>query len=147
MAYATPLRNRRMGVESAAMRIAAENGRPGRALVALLALVAFWAQALAPAAALAASRGEPPALVICTNEGVVTTAPKAPAQHRKGFAGMPCQDCLAASLAAIAPPELTARPVVYEIARIERTAPPRLVRPRARAPPRPLGQGPPVLNV
>ena len=59
---------------------------------------------------------------------------------RGDFAGMPCQDCLAAALAVTQAPELAVQPVSYVMARIAHPPIRRLVEPRARAPPRPPGQ-------
>jgi hypothetical protein len=67
----------------------------------------------------------------------------APVSH-KAMGGMPCQDCLAAAMAAVAPPSLDLQPVAYATARIEHVAYVALPAPRARAPPRPPGQGPPT---
>jgi len=66
---------------------------------------------------------------------------------RKGFAGLPCHDCLAATMAAVAAPELAVVPVAYAAAEVRHEAPAPRLQPRARAPPRPPGQGPPSLNV
>ena len=69
----------------------------------------------------------------------------APATPHKGLAGMPCQDCLAAAMAAVTPaPVVAVQPVAYEIARADHAPALRLLAPRARAPPRPPGQGPPT---
>ena len=119
-----------------------------RALAALLAVFALMVQALIPAAAMAAAPGPAGALVICTAFGAQTVTPDgkpaAPAP-RKGFAGMPCRDCLAAAMSAVAPaPAPAVQPVVYQAARLEHAPPVRLDPPNARAPPRPLGQGPPA---
>jgi Na+/proline symporter len=119
-----------------------------RAWVALLALFALMVQALVPAAAMAAARpGDPATMVICTQDGAKIVPTGAPAHKPKGFAGMPCQDCLAAAMAAIAPPSLALQPVVYQAARVEPAEIRRLDAPRARAPPRPPGQGPPAPTV
>ena len=114
------------------------------ARAALLAVFALLVQTLTPAAALA--RGADGALaVICTAAGTATIATSdAPSQQPKGFAGMPCQDCLAAAMAAITPPELSIRPVAYVMATVEHITPAQQISPRARAPPRPPGQGPPT---
>jgi hypothetical protein len=58
---------------------------------------------------------------------------------------MPCQDCLAAALAVVAPaPAPEVQPVAYAIARVEHAPVRSVLAPRARAPPRPPGQGPPT---
>jgi hypothetical protein len=119
-----------------------------RALAALLAVLALLVQALIPAAAMArpdASGG----VVICTATGTLTIGSdgKPQAQHEaphKGFGGMPCQDCLAVAMAAVVTPELAVQPVSYAAERVEHAPVTRLLEPRARAPPRPPGQGPPT---
>jgi hypothetical protein len=119
-----------------------------RAVAALLAVFALTVQALIPAAAMAARPDAGGALVICTATGartILADGKAAPARPREGFGGMPCQDCLAAAMAALSPePAQAARPVVYAIARVEHAPASRLLAPRARAPPRPPGQGPPT---
>jgi hypothetical protein len=144
MAHPSPLRNRRIGVETTAMRIGGGLGRDRRALAVLVAVFALLVQALVPAAAMAAAPDASGRMVICTGTGVATVSDQAPPSKPKGFAGMPCQDCLAAALAVVQTPELAVQPVTYAIARIERAPAERLIEPRARAPPRPPGQGPPT---
>ena len=114
-----------------------------RALVALFAVFALMVQALIPSAAMA--RPDPSAgQVICTATGTETVTPHGQPAPHKGFAGMPCQDCLAAAMACVVTPELAVRPVAYVTARVEHVAAAPLLEPRARAPPRPPGQGPPT---
>jgi hypothetical protein len=111
----------------------------------VLAVFALAVQALAPAAALAAqARGGDAGLVICTGNGVETVAVPggAPAPH-KGFAGLPCQDCLSVTQAAVAAPILAVTPAVQSTDRIVRPPSARTGFRLARAPPRPPGQGPP----
>jgi hypothetical protein len=120
-----------------------------RALAALLAVLALLVQALIPAAAMArpdASGG----MVICTATGTLTIgsdgkpeAPHSKAPH-KGFGGMPCQDCLAVAMAAVVTPDLAVQPVAYAAERVVHAPVTPLLEPRARAPPRPPGQGPPT---
>lgn len=114
-----------------------------RAIVALFAVFALLVQALIPAAALGGPRlvaGD----LICDGGRVQSAAdPGAPVRH-KALGGMPCQDCLAAAMAAIAPPAPDVAPVTYEVARVEHAADAPRLTPRARAPPRPPGQGPPT---
>ena len=125
--------------------------RDRRALAALVAVFALMVQALIPAAAMAQAPDGRGATVICTAAGTRTIAadgaakaPK-PGDARRGFGGMPCQDCLAAAMAAVtAPSPVAMQPVVYETARVEHAPVVRLLAPRARAPPRPPGQGPPT---
>jgi hypothetical protein len=127
------------------MRIGGEMSRERRALAVLVAVLALLVQGLVPAAAMASAPTASAAMIICTGNGVTTvTEPGSPSKP-KGFAGMPCQDCLAATLAATqASPALAILPVIYATARIERPPSERLIEPRARAPPRPPGQGPPI---
>ena len=114
-----------------------------RAIAALLAVFALLVQALIPGAAMASQPDA--ASILCTATGIqVADSSKAPGGPHKGFAGMPCQDCLAAALAVTQAPALAIRPVIYATARIERPPVERLIEPRARAPPRPPGQGPPT---
>jgi len=144
MAHPPRLRNRRIGVETTAMRFGGEIGRDRRALAVLMAVFALLVQALVPAAAMAAAPSASGVMVICTGTGVATVSDQAPPSKPKGFAGMPCQDCLAAALAVTQLPALAIQPVIYAVARIERAPAERLIEPRARAPPRPPGQGPPT---
>ena len=113
-----------------------------RAIAALFAVFALVVQALVPAAALAGPRLVPGDL-ICDGGRVHAAADPAGPTHHKAMGGMPCQDCVAAALAAIAPPAPSIVPVAYETARIEHAPDARPVAPRARGPPRPFGQGPP----
>jgi hypothetical protein len=118
-----------------------------RALAALLAVFALLVQSLIPAAAVAAQPGGAGALVICTASGTQTITPDgkpvSPAP-RKGFGGMPCQDCLASALAVVAVPPVTVERVAYQAARVEHAPVRSVFAPCARAPPRPPGQGPPT---
>jgi hypothetical protein len=118
--------------------------RDRRALAVFVAVFALLVQALVPAAAMAARPSTSGAMVICTGTGVTTVTDRTTPTKPKGFAGMPCQDCLAAALAVTQTPALAIFPVNYAAARVERPAVERLVKPRARAPPRPPGQGPPT---
>lgn len=127
-------------------------GRKKRAMRASLgvfaAVLALFAQAILPAAALAAESVRGVQVELCTSEGAKVVVIGADGQVReKGFAGLPCHDCLAATLAVIAAPELAAVPVAYESALIRHEVVAPTLQPRARAPPRPPGQGPPSLNV
>lgn len=123
----------------------------GRTLVAAwLGVLALLVQALLPAAAMAAqagaARGE--RIVVCTLAGARTVVvgehgKSGPEKHGKGFAGLPCHDCVAATTAALPTPEPVLEPAGYTISQAEH-APERSWAPRlARAPPRPPGQGPP----
>jgi hypothetical protein len=126
-----------------AMTRAADSRRERKAIVALFAVFALLVQALIPVAAMAAPRlvaGD----IICAGGRVHTAAnPAAPASH-KAMAGMPCQDCLAAALAVVTTPPLDFARVAYQTGRVEHVAAAVTIAPRARAPPRPPGQGPPA---
>jgi len=144
MAHRPGLRSRRIGVEAVAMRVGGQMSRDGRAIAALVAVFALMVQALVPAAAMAAQPDRSGFAVICTQNGTSTISFGGQPSKPKGFAGMPCQDCLAAALAVTQTPELAVQPVIYAAARIEHAPAERLIEPRARAPPRPPGQGPPT---
>ena len=127
-------------------------GRKKRAarasLGVLAALVALLAQALLPGAAMAAESLSTVRVELCTENGAETVVIGADGQERKsGFAGLPCHDCLAATLAVVVTPELAVAPVAYTAVVVRHAAPVATAQPRARAPPRPPGQGPPSLNV
>jgi hypothetical protein len=57
---------------------------------------------------------------------------------------MPCQDCLAASVAALTPPLLTLGSAPVAVVAVEHHVGPAMRLAFARAPPRPFGQGPPT---
>jgi hypothetical protein len=112
---------------------------------ALLAVLAVMVQALLPSAAMAAQAGDRgETIMICTAMGVQTIKVGGGSQ-KKGFAGLPCQDCLAAATAVVLPaPQPVVLPVAYATAYVL-DAPRAELAPRsARAPPRPPGQGPPT---
>ncbi|HLZ82549.1 MAG TPA: DUF2946 family protein [Caulobacteraceae bacterium] len=114
-----------------------------RAIVALFVMFALMVQALIPTSAMAASGDGH--VTICTAEGTQTFAPDgkpdSPAHHH----GSACADCLAAALVtATPPPALDIQPVAYTVSRVEHATPTDRIVPRARAPPRPPGQGPPI---
>ncbi|MBB3893114.1 hypothetical protein GGQ61_003852 [Phenylobacterium haematophilum] len=110
--------------------------------------MALLAQALLPGAAMAAESLSTVRVELCTETGAKTVVIGADGQERKsGFAGLPCHDCLAASMAVVVTPELAVAPVAYAAVVVRHAAPARPLQPRARAPPRPPGQGPPSLNV
>jgi len=123
---------------------ARQSAHDRRAFAALFAVFALLVQALIPAAAVA--RPDPSgALTICTATGTETIAAHGqPAAPHKGFGGMPCQDCLAAAMAAVVTPQLAIQPVAYAAERVGHAPVVSLLEPRARAPPRPPGQGPPT---
>jgi hypothetical protein len=116
-----------------------------RALAALLAVFALMVQALFPAAAMAARSDQTGATIICTAAGTqAIAADGSPEAPKKGFAGMPCQDCLAMAMAAVTPAPIAVQRVAYQTARVGHAPAVRRLEPRARAPPRPPGQGPPT---
>jgi hypothetical protein len=127
------------------MKSASRSQNDRRAIAALFAVFALLVQALIPSAAMAAQRDDSAAQIICTGDSVhlLTAGGKAPAPH-KGIAGMPCQDCLAVSIAAVITAPIAVEPVAYAIARVEHAPIRPVLAPRARAPPRPPGQGPPT---
>lgn len=128
-------------------------GRKKRAmrvsLGVLAAILALFAQAVLPAAAMATESLRGGVQVeLCTDEGAKVVVVDADGQIReKGFAGLPCHDCLAATLAVVTVPELAVVRVAYAGVVVRHVAPAPTLQPRARAPPRPPGQGPPSLNV
>lgn len=123
-------------------------GRPREGLAPIAAAFAVFAlliQALLPAAAMAAQRGDGGGVIVCTLDGAKTLyAAQLPASKPKGFAGLPCQDCLASTIAFVATPSLTiaSAPMVY--VRVAHHVRPAVRLAFARAPPRPFGQGPPT---
>jgi hypothetical protein len=136
------LRNRPVALEPILMRPVRKMRDEMRGVAALFAVFALLIQALTPTAAMA-SRSDG-AIVICTATGTQTLSADGHPSKSKGFAGMPCQDCLAAAMAVIVTPELAVQPVAYTIAKVEHAPVRQVFAPRARAPPRPPGQGPPT---
>ena len=123
-------------------------GRPREGLgpiVAAFAVFALLIQALLPAAAMAAQRGDDGGVIVCTLDGAKTLyAAQLPTSKQKGFAGLPCQDCLAAAMAFVATPPLTISSAPSAYVRVEHHVRPAVRLAFARAPPRPFGQGPPT---
>jgi hypothetical protein len=147
MAQRADLRNRAMGLRRSAMTPAhptAQHER--RAICALFAVFALMVQALMPTMAMAARPELSGADIICIGGRIQTVAPHGrPEAPAKTMGGMPCQDCLAAAMAVVAPaPAPSVQPVAYAIARVEHAPVRPILAPRARAPPRPPGQGPPT---
>jgi hypothetical protein len=121
---------------------------PRTPVAVLVALFAVIIQLMAPSSMMAAEAVRPAeTMVVCTSMGIETMS--VPMQHEsgKGFAGLPCQDCLGPAVAAL--PASLAPPVAiaYSVTRIERSPLARYAVQPARAPPRPPGQGPPSSNV
>lgn len=111
---------------------------------AWLAALALLLPALSLGAASAAPVGE--IIQICTGKGLTSMALDADGKPAKGYMGLPCQDCLSVSMAVdIAPPLTLAQPVRYVRIEAPASAPERSLRPSPRAPPRPPGQGPPLI--
>lgn len=114
--------------------------------IALLAMLALLVQALMPAAAMAHDAAGQ-SVMICTADGAKVAQVAGDVigkKDPKGFAGLPCAQCLAVALATTTPPDIAVAPVLYA-ARI--AAPPHAALTGvalARAPPRPPGQGPPA---
>jgi hypothetical protein len=115
--------------------------------IALLAMLALFVQALMPAAAMAHDAAGQ-SVVICTTDGAKTVEVAGDVigkpKPAKGFAGLPCAQCVAISLATTTPPDVAVAPVLYGV-RIQ--AAPRAALTgvaMARAPPRPPGQAPPT---
>lgn len=93
----------------------------------------------------AVAAGRDQALIqICSADGATTITVDDRGQPTKaGFAGLPCQDCLAASLAAVETPPGAVALVRYAAAAPIATAERQHAPPLARGPPRPPGQAPP----
>jgi hypothetical protein len=110
---------------------------------ALALAFALLLQGLIPAAAVAHDHDQQ--VQICTSAGLklVTLGARHGAGHH-GFGGLACEQCVMASLAAVAaaPPQ-----AVPPSARFDIVLPPAAERPsvRTRAPPRPHSRGPPAL--
>lgn len=130
---------------TAAMQIGAHRGRwEGRpALAVLAAVAALLIQALLPAASLAAESLGAVRIELCTAEGAKTVVVGQDGKTQKGFAGLPCHDCLGATLAVTTTPELSVLPIAYVAERLVQAPAAEVVLRGARAPPRPPGQGPP----
>ncbi|MFZ5719951.1 MAG: DUF2946 family protein [Pseudomonadota bacterium] len=108
-----------------------------RAMIALVAVFVLLVQALAPTLA---SAGTFPGggLSICTKAGLAPSSDgdAAPLGHD-------CQHCVCPAAAVEPPSIVSVRPVAYADSTLVVADTPRGVRPQARAPPRPPGQGPP----
>lgn len=114
--------------------------------IALLAMLALLVQALIPAAAMAHDAAGQ-SVMICTADGAKVEQVSGDVigkKDPKGFAGLPCAQCLAVALATTTAPDVAVAPVLYgvhvapaPVAALTGVA-------LARAPPRPPGQGPPT---
>ena len=130
---------------TATMETGAHRGRSGRLspLAVLFAVAALLIQALVPAAALAAKSIGAVQVELCTPDGPKTVVLGQDGKIQQGFAGLPCHDCLGATLAVTETPELSIVPIAYGADPIVRETTVEVVLRGARAPPRPPGQGPP----
>lgn len=116
-------------------------------LAALIGVLALLAQALLPAAALAATAAGATQIEFCTDDGREVVAVGQNGAPIAPFAGLPCLDCVGAITAAVAPPEPLAVAVAYfETADFAAPARQR-VRPAIRAPPRPPSRAPPSRTI
>ena len=128
------------------MKLRAHRGRSrGRTpLAVLFAVAALLIQALLPAASLAAQSIDSVRVELCTPEGAKTVVLDRDGKAQKGFAGLPCSDCLSATLAVTTTPDLSVLPISYFPEQISPAPTAEVVLRGARAPPRPFGQGPPT---
>lgn len=129
------------------MRFGRKMRASGPRLGILAAVLALFAQAVLPGAAMAAESIGSARIELCTDEGAKTVVIGADGEVREGFAGLPCVDCLGATLAVTVAPELAVAAVAYVSSEVRHPVQAPSLQPRARAPPRPPGQGPPALNV
>lgn len=131
---------------TAAMEFGAHRGRSWRRtpFAVLFAVAALLIQALLPAASLAAESISSVRVEVCTPEGATTVVLDRDGKAQKGFAGLPCSDCLGASLAVTTTPELSVVAIAYSPEHIALAPTVEVVLRGARAPPRPFGQGPPA---
>jgi hypothetical protein len=114
-----------------------------RPMAAAFAVFAILIQILLPVAAQAAQRGDT-TLVVCAISGSqAVRVDHVPAPH-KGFAGLPCPDCLTAAAAVVLTPPPVFAPMPAGFVRVEHVPGPAVRLAFARAPPRPPGQGPPT---
>jgi hypothetical protein len=114
-----------------------------RPMAAAFAVFAILIQILLPVAAQAAPRGDT-TLVVCAISGSqAVRVDHVPAPH-KGFAGLPCPDCLTAAAAVVLTPPPVFAPMPAGFVRVEHVPGPAVRLAFARAPPRPPGQGPPT---
>lgn len=133
--------------------------KPHRFPVVVAALIALLSQIMTPGSAMAAeaamSRGamacDMPSMAGMSGDmaGMHHEQAEAPVAHHggKGFAGLPCQDCLVPATAALPASMAAPVPISYATAYIRHVAFVRFRIPPARGPPRPFGQGPPTSDV
>ncbi|WP_337185471.1 DUF2946 family protein [Phenylobacterium sp.] len=115
-----------------------------RAMLALVLAFAFVVQMLAPALATAAPTPDGGA-TICTTMGLQTLGADADSGDTPERPHH-CQHCVCPAPTAPADPLTAATRVVYATGVAPVADTPRGLRPQARAPPRPPGQGPPAPN-
>lgn len=143
MGHAGGLRNPTIGVgarfvglpTNQAMTVRAER----RAMVALVAVFVLLVQALIPALASAAPSGAGE-MLICTQMGLQA----APDDGAPAAADHACKHCLCPAPVSDPPPVVSVRRVDYAVTQAPVTPRSHRIAPRARAPPRPPGQGPPA---
>ena len=128
------------------MQIGMHRGRSQRRkpLAVLFAVGALLIQALLPAASLAAESLGSVRVELCTPGGAKTVVLDHDGKTQKGFAGLPCHDCLGATLAVTTTPELSVVPIAYVATPVVQVPTVEVVLRGARAPPQPFGQGPPT---
>jgi hypothetical protein len=112
-------------------------------LAALIGMLALLAQALLPAAALAATAAGAQQVDLCTTDGRQVVAVDRDGAPIAPFAGLPCLDCVGALTAALAAPEPANAPVAYAAEARFLVPAPQRTRPAIRAPPRPPSRAPP----
>ena len=118
-------------------------GAERRAIVALLTAFALLVQALIPSLSSAAPVFGSE-VGVCTGLGLSAAPTGSDPDHT--MPGHTCQHCICTAINAALPAFGCVFVVAYFPARSLVTATPHGVRPLARAPPRPLGQGPPLFS-
>ncbi len=111
------------------------------------AILALFVQALLPTATLAAQSAGGVRIEVCSAQGSETVLIGADGKAQapqKGFAGLPCQDCLAMASATVITPPISLEPVAYVVVAVRHVEASGPGIKLARAPPRRLGQGPPA---
>lgn len=116
-------------------------------LAALIGVLALLAQALLPAAALAATAAGTTQVEFCASQGRQIVAVDRDGAPIAPFAGLPCFDCVAAVTAAMAPPEPIIEPVAYAEQAVYAAPHRQRVHPAIRAPPRPPSRAPPLHTI
>ena len=114
-------------------------------MMGVFVVFALLVQALIPSMAMSSSMSTN-GLEICTTRGVQAAPAGTPAPDMPA-SGHTCQHCICPLALTATLPVLVVLQVTYIVARTAVVEIPRGLRPLARAPPRPPGQGPPALNV